>query len=742
MKRQLRLPILLILAAFIVLAFYGLRRQTAVYGQDIPTLGVAHIDGPVQVDVNVSPPAGKPGDILQMTVTLTSRADGIQTPQITFQLPAGTHPENLTIPAGMTLNMQANSLEWLPVLSGNGSQHQFVLPLKVETVDVTNPERAITAVLTNGQSQQQVDAKLWLGIAPTIHAILNPPQVAVGQPFQLRAETSNSGAVTQTWHLGDGRRLDVNDPIVVYSSPGIYEVSLKASNPAGTTTRVTTIAVVPHPAAQFAVDDPLVGVNQPVTFINQSGGAAPLAHLWDFGDGSSSTEANPQHTYAEAGIYNIHLQVRNAYGLSEAFGTVTVGAAPVADMVVPESIPAGERMTGQAFGDDSVVRYEWHLGDGRSYEGEQIQHAYNLTGDFYITMVAVNDFGNTQIGRWIHIDPGTFTIYLPMIMRLEESVVAGGPETAVPTDPAEITLTEPFVMPVIDVPQGSTPTEQLFLNINEARRIFNLAPVTNVPELNTAAQQQAVDMSLFGHTNHTGTDGSDPSERFLLFNYQGSYAGEATAWGFEQPRQAVEFWVNSPSHRNLILNPYTTDVGVGYVYDTNSSNFWYWTAEFGNRYGQPNAPDLRVQQPGPGFGGMVTSSINYAWNYTAPLEPGQRFVIYLYTTQGEFPVAIVDQPALGTLYSVQLAAIDFNTGRQALYVMPGVYEWQVKLEQYGAVIAEGDRRTIQFTADPANPIPSPTPTLTPSATPTPLVSPTPPVRPIWPTATPPPSPTP
>ncbi len=738
--RRLRLPILLGLAGLMLLALFGLRRQTAVYGQDIPVLGVAQIDGPVQVDVAVAPPAGKPGDILYMTVTLTSHADGVQTPQIAFQLPVGTHPEGLAIPAGMTLNIQENRLDWLPVLSGNGSQHQFVLPLKVETVDVTNPERTITAVLNHNNSQQKADVHLWLGIAPTIQTILNPPQVAVGQPFQLRAEINGSGAAAQSWHLGDGRRLDVNDPIVVYSSPGIYQVDLKASNPAGSTTKTTTIAVIPHPAAQFAVDDPLVGVDQPVTFINQSGGAMPLAHFWDFGDGSNSAEANPQHSYAQAGTYDIHLQVRNEYGLSEAFGTVTVGEPPIADMVVPESIPAGEAMTGQAFGDDSVARYEWHMGDGRSYEGEQIQHAYNLTGDFYITMVAVNDFGNTQVGRWIHIDPGTFTIYLPMILRLEESVQQV--ITDDPAQPTEITLDEPFVMPVIDVPEGSTPIEQLFLNINGARHLFDLAPLTNVPELNTAAHQQAIDMSLFGHTNHTGTDGSNPAERFLLFNYNGSYAGEATAWGFEQPRQAVEFWVNSPSHRNLILNPYATDVGVGYVYDTNSSNFWYWTAEFGNRYGQPNAPSLRVQQPGPGFGGMVTSSINYAWNYTAPLEPGQQFVIYLYTNQGEFPVAVVDQPALGTLYSVQLAAIDFNTGRQALYVMPGMYEWQVKLEQYGAVIAEGDRRTIQFTADPANPIPSPTPTLTPSPTPTPLVSPTPPVRPVWPTATPPPSPTP
>ena len=483
-------------------------------------MGVAQIDGPVQLDLSVSPATAKPGDVVQLTVNLTNNTQDIQTPQFFFQLPSGTHPENLVMPAGMTLNVQNNGLEWVPVLSGNGSQHQFVMPLKVETVQVSEPNQLLSVVMINGDNQQQADAHVWFGIPPTIDALLNPPQVAVGQPFQLRAETGGSGAATQTWHLGDGRRLDVNDPIVVYSAPGIYEISLKASNPAGSTNQTTTISVIPHPAAQFAVDDPLAGVDQPVTFINQSGGALPLAHYWDFGDGMSSIEASPVHTYTQVGIYNVHLTVRNEYGQSEAFGTVTVGTPPVADMVVPESVPAGETMEGLAFGDDSVTRYEWHMGDGRSYDGEQIEHAYNLTGDFYITMVAINDFGNTQIGRWIRIDPGTFTLYLPMIFRMEASdtevQIAPDALSEVAAQPTEIVLNEPFIMPVVEVPEGSTPTEQLFININEARRIFNLNPLTNITELNTAAQQQAVDMSLFGHTNHTGTDGSNPADRFFF----------------------------------------------------------------------------------------------------------------------------------------------------------------------------------------------------------------------------------
>ena len=63
--------------------------------------------------------------------------------------------------------------------------------------------------------------------------------------------------------------------------------------------------------------------------------------------------------------------------------------------------------------------------------------------------------------------------------------------------------------------------------------------------------------------------------------YAGSYAGEATAWGYDDPVPVVEFWVNSPGHRGIILNPEATEVGLGFAVNFNASSVWYWTVEFG-----------------------------------------------------------------------------------------------------------------------------------------------------------------
>lgn len=53
-----------------------------------------------------------------------------------------------------------------------------------------------------------------------------------------------------------------------------------------------------------------------VRFLDHSTGSTPLTYLWDFGDGTSSTETTPSHVYTKRGTYTIKLTVTNKYGSS------------------------------------------------------------------------------------------------------------------------------------------------------------------------------------------------------------------------------------------------------------------------------------------------------------------------------------------------------------------------------------------------------------------------------------------
>jgi PKD repeat protein len=565
----------------------------------------------------------------------------------------------------------------------------------------------------------------------------------VGQSVQLTADLAGSGPISQHWDLGDGRRVDVNEPVIVYPAAGIYNVILQATNPLATVSRQANITVVPHPAAQFTVDDDNPGMGQPITFINQSGGQPPLTYSWDLGDGTTADTPSPSHQYNSPGLYQVHLVVQNGFGQSDAFWTVQVGDVPIADMVITDTAPAGQPVTGQAFGDDTVTIFRWDMGDGRYYEGEQISHIYGRQGDYYVVLQASNEYGHQEIGRWIHISPGLLANYLPFIAR--DEVAVSQPLTIDEFDDGSnlvlepVELNEPFVLEPVELPADLPPAEELFFYINWTREHFGLPPLSNHNTLNSIAQQHVDDMAFRSFTAHTGSDGSSPADRFLLFSYPNGYAGEATAWGFANAYEAVEFWINSPAHRRIILNRYATEVGVGFIEDYAAPNIWYWSAEFGNAFTAPPSPQLRLQSPlpyvppvegEPATESLISEAVTYSWNWPQPLTADQQFVLYLHGSTGSVALTTAQQASNATLYSLAVPAYPAVT-------IAGMYEWQVQLESAdGSIMVASERRPIQFAADP-NLVPTATATITPTLAPTPTPTPTSTPTPIpWPTLTP------
>jgi len=93
---------------------------------------------------------------------------------------------------------------------------------------------------------------------------------------------------------------------VRYNTPGLKTVRLIAQNNFGKDTTTQTLRVLSLPVVNFSsVPDGLT-----VTFTNTSVNA--VSYVWDFGDGETSPEANPVHTYAGTGTYNVKLSATNA----------------------------------------------------------------------------------------------------------------------------------------------------------------------------------------------------------------------------------------------------------------------------------------------------------------------------------------------------------------------------------------------------------------------------------------------
>ena len=720
-------PLLAMMALLAILALFILQREKAVSVSAAQYSGSARIDGQLQLDLLISPPIGTPRDTLQLQILLTNHGDSLASPNVQLLLPTNLQADVSKLPSGATINLSTNTIQWLALVPGQNGTKLMSLPLKVTSADLRQPEQTITAILNHQENEQTASATIWIGIPPRILGLVSSPRVSVGQPVQLQVDASGPGPFSEIWDLGDGRLIPLNSPTIVYPSAGVYDLSVTVKNPIGSTSHTSQITVLPHVAANFQPKDNTPGIGEAVAFVNESGGQLPVRYTWDFGDGTLSNEVHPHHTYEAPGTYLVRLLIENDFGHSEATSTITVGLPPTADILVEEFAPAGEQIAGEAVGDSANTQFVWEMGDGREYDGAKIRHAYRQSGNYYVTLKASNEFGTTQVGRWVRVEPGTLRVYLPLINHLSgltsgSSAVAAGSNSGIVD--GIVDLGAPFIMEPLEGAQSQAPLGQLLVYINEARRQFELPPLPVSTALSAAAQKHTDDMAATQHTQHTGSDGSVPAERQIWHGYSQGYAGEATAWGFPDPRQAVEFWVNSPSHRPIILNPYSTDVGVGYTVDYGAPSVWYWTAEFGNSFEPAEAPSLRLQSPANNLEVLNSEMITFTWNWSQALSSSEKFSIYIYGPGNPQVIGTVQDPILGTRFVFPLNLLNHKS-------IIGTVEWQIKLENNrGVVLAEGPRQRLIINPDPTIPTPTPTvfstlvptmaatllPTITPTAT--------------------------
>ncbi len=112
------------------------------------------------------------------------------------------------------------------------------------------------------------------------------------------------------WTFGDGGTSQEENPSYIYLNEGVYPVSLMVTGLDGVKTdfilKQDYIRVYKSPRAGFFTNKEKVFIpNDPLVFFNSSVDADDF--LWDFGDGNSSSEANPTHFYQEEGQFLVSL---------------------------------------------------------------------------------------------------------------------------------------------------------------------------------------------------------------------------------------------------------------------------------------------------------------------------------------------------------------------------------------------------------------------------------------------------
>ncbi|AKA36092.1 PKD domain-containing protein [Flagellimonas lutaonensis] len=314
---------------------------------------------------------------------------------------------------------------------------------------------------------------------PVAVATANPTQGEAPLPviFDGSNSTDDVGIVSYFWDFDNGTTSTEINPVTTFTDAGTYEVTLTVTDDGGLTDMTTiTITVVdpmgnlpPNAVVSATPDSGEAPLEVSFTGSNSTDDVGVVSYAWDFGDGGSSTEADPVHTYNTPGNYLATLTVTDGEGLMDnATVTITVteaGANQPPNAVVSATPDSGEAplevsFTGSNSTDDvGVVSYTWDFGDGETSTEVNPSHTFTFAGSFEVSLTVEDEEGLT--------DTATITI------EVEDNNPSGITdfEVIIAPNPADQTAN----ISVLNIPEGTVVT-MIYLHDSTGRLLGAFEP--------------------------------------------------------------------------------------------------------------------------------------------------------------------------------------------------------------------------------------------------------------------------
>ncbi|MBS1742265.1 MAG: PKD domain-containing protein [Bacteroidetes bacterium] len=226
----------------------------------------------------------------------------------------------------------------------------------------------------------------------------SPVSVCAGTSFTIN-NTSTPNSVSYAWDFGDGTTDNVRNPVKTYATAGTYLIKLVNNFGSCTDSITRMITVLPKPASGFTAD--VTGsCMAPLTvhFTNSSTGAN--IYQWNFGDGATSVQQNPVHTYTTPGTFDVTLITTGTNGCRDTlirtqYIHIQPPVAAINDLPQVGCAPLSWTFTSTNASTEPVANYLWDFGDGTTSTLASPTHVFNA-GNYDITLVITTASGCTD----------------------------------------------------------------------------------------------------------------------------------------------------------------------------------------------------------------------------------------------------------------------------------------------------------------------------------------------------------
>jgi PKD repeat protein len=214
---------------------------------------------------------------------------------------------------------------------------------------------------------------------------------------------SSAYGLTYNWDFGDGTTGSGANPVHTYATDGVYTITLVVTGSDGcTATTSATVFLNNNPGNYCDVSIQINPVDS-LTFgfsgtLFAFDSTAILTYSWDFGDGTSSTDPQPVHTYATGGFYIVTLTVITSSGCvatTELQFSTDFPPFPNCDAFIDYNQTDTSTFSFYAFaygmnGDSTqLMSYTWDFGDGTTGTGPNPTHTYAQPGLYTVQLVGI-----------------------------------------------------------------------------------------------------------------------------------------------------------------------------------------------------------------------------------------------------------------------------------------------------------------------------------------------------------------
>ena len=225
----------------------------------------------------------------------------------------------------------------------------------------------------------------------SVHAdFTSPLSVCQGQAVNL-INTSSPAPVSAMWSFGDGTTASSINANKTYNSTGNFIIKMVANFGTCQDSAIKNISVLTKPVLVFSGNN-TSSCKPPLTVNFTSTVSGATTYSWNFGDGTSSSLANPSHTYTTYGTFTVGLTAQNSAGCADSL--IKVGYIMVAKPVVTipglpmrGCAPFTYNFTTNINSVDSVVSYFWNFGDGTTSSLPNPSHTFILAGNYTIRVI-------------------------------------------------------------------------------------------------------------------------------------------------------------------------------------------------------------------------------------------------------------------------------------------------------------------------------------------------------------------